>query len=303
MTNRACPQCDAADARVLIALSAGEMVTGNTTYQPDALKHLGLNATQSFPIGMCQRCGFVYSLVAPSDEFLEALYNQAINPELAAGESQSTSWVAHQIGLASGLLERVGNRRVSILDYGCGHGTVLGALRGPNIKSVGYEIGANAASYAAARGFDVRTSLEGVRMDAPYDGILLSDVLEHVLQPRDVLRTCHDLLSAGAWMCVSVPDFSAQRMESILADRLQGRPISREVNPWEHLNYFSPESLTRMVRGSGFAVEQRPAPDFGFRHRSRGLRRLGNAVKSAARLLAFALRAQQGTTTVFAQRS
>jgi len=32
----------------------------------------------------------------------------------------------------------------------------------------------------------------------------------------------------------------------------RGKPIPKEVNPWEHLNYFTEDTLDRMMRQAGF---------------------------------------------------
>ena len=57
-----------------------------------------------------------------------------------------------------------------------------------------------------------------------------------------------------------------------------------------------------MLRETGFRVHADPVSDFGFRSSATGVRRLTNAVRSTARLLAHAAAPTPGSTTIFAQK-
>ncbi len=295
MPQRRCPGCLGDSPRTLASLDAATIARNNGTYRPDALKILDIAADTTFDVVSCSLCGFVYARQALDEDFLSRLYRQVIDPELARHAACSPAWVAHQIDLAAALLRRVENRAVvRFLDYGCGEGTIPRAIRGPRIQAMGFE------PYVAADG--VLSSLEEVQNAAPFDALLLSDVLEHVSDPRSLLRRCRDLLATDGWMVVSVPLFGRARLRAILDDLRSGRAVTPELNPWEHLNYFSPESLARMVGSEGLRVEPVPVPNFGLRSDSRGIRRFNNLVRSAGRLIRFGAAPAQGSTTVFAQR-
>ena len=72
-------------------------------------------------------------------------------------------------------------------------------------------------------------------------GIILSDVLEHLPEPRSASGDLRKLLVPRGLLCVNVPDFSESRVRTIAKQLNHGQRPPRELNPWEHLNYFSPE--------------------------------------------------------------
>jgi 2-polyprenyl-3-methyl-5-hydroxy-6-metoxy-1,4-benzoquinol methylase len=292
VTPRRCPLCDGANRETLAEVAAAAVVSGNSTYRADALRRLNVAADARYPIVRCTRCGFVFAAFVP--DFLRVLYDDVIDPEAARRESQSPSWVGHQLRLASLLLEKLGGERVRVLDYGCGYGAIVRALQGPSIECVGYEPSPSASEAAHAK-----TSLDEI--EGSFDGVILSDVLEHVPEPLATLAECRARLRSGGWICVSVPDFSPRRLRDTLADAAAGRPFTRELNPWEHLNYFSPSTLAQMLARAGFDADRATNLDFGFRPDTAGVRRVGNAVKSALRLGKFAIDPRPLTTTLLAR--
>src|SRR5205085_10430140 len=130
-----------------------------------------------------------------------------------------------------------------ILDFGCGYGTIVRALQGPHAQTVGFEPAAGPSTCAAEEGLTVFSDMAQVEANAPFDAVILSDVLEHVSKPLDTLETCRRLLRSGGVICINVPDFGDRRLKSTVDDARAGRMFSPELNPWEHLNYFSPRSL------------------------------------------------------------
>jgi SAM-dependent methyltransferase len=240
----------------------------------------------------------------PDDAFLRVLYDEVIDPPKASFESQSPGWVAHQLRLAALILERFTDaREVHLLDYGCGYGTLVRTLNGPRVHCKGYEPSPSVVTRVREAGLDVTASLAEVEETAPFDGIILSDVLEHVPEPRAVLAKCRSLLKPGGWLVANVPDFAERRASAILDDLRRGLPAPPDLNPWEHLNYYTPASLARIVESAGFRVDPAANADFGFRPGERGRRAWLNAVKSALRVVRFLRRPQATTTTILASRT
>jgi SAM-dependent methyltransferase len=74
--------------------------------------------------------------------------------------------------------------------------------------------------------------------------ITLFQVLEHIAEFYDLLGRCRQLLCDGGQIVVTVPDGDAM----IRQERLTGCPDM----PPNHINKWSPESLTRALRNTGF---------------------------------------------------
>jgi 2-polyprenyl-3-methyl-5-hydroxy-6-metoxy-1,4-benzoquinol methylase len=210
--------------------------------------------------------------------------------------------MGQQLHLAALLLKRFnGAERIDILDYGCGYGTIVRALGGSRVSGCGFEPTTVVAALRS-EGLDATDSLEELRSRGPFNGIILSDVLEHLPEPRETLKICHSLMRPGGWICVSVPYFGEALSNAVFDALRRGVVRTRELNPWEHLNYFSPTTLSNVLEGSGFAVDATVNPDLGFRSEARAFRRWGNAVKSAFRMFSFAAHAHLTTTTALARR-
>ena len=302
---RACPACSADRPRTVVSLSARQIVSGNPTYRSGALQLLGIRDDDVFPIVSCAACDFVYAQRLPDDAFLRAVYDDVIDEAKARAESQSPSWTAHQLRLASLLVGQIaGEGVIRVLDYGCGYGVIVRALRTPAIHCIGYETGSGPLSFARAESLPVTGSLEEVRAAAPFDGIILSDVLEHVPDPRRLLAECRELLATHGLLAVSVPDFAPRRLTRVASAARAGEAVTPELNPWEHLSYFAPATLARMIESAGFTVRlDWGLLDFGLRAAQRGPRRWTNAARSAARMIGFSIRPHALATVQLAQKS
>jgi 2-polyprenyl-3-methyl-5-hydroxy-6-metoxy-1,4-benzoquinol methylase len=85
----------------------------------------------------------------------------------------------------------------SILDYGCANGLFLEYLQQQGFsKCYGYD------PYADRNGFGNSAILE----KAPFDYILLQDVIEHVEEPRNLLSKLDGLLAPGGYILIGTPN-------------------------------------------------------------------------------------------------
>lgn len=90
-----------------------------------------------------------------------------------------------------------------LLDFGCGEGHVsyMSTKFSPEI-SIGYDIIRQGWGQFPKNTAILTSDISIVNKNAPYDIILLHDVLDHVEDPIDVLQTCRKLLSNNGRMCV-----------------------------------------------------------------------------------------------------
>jgi 2-polyprenyl-3-methyl-5-hydroxy-6-metoxy-1,4-benzoquinol methylase len=86
----------------------------------------------------------------------------------------------------------------SILDYGCANGLFINYLQQQGFeKCYGYE------PYTSEKGF----ANEAVLLDfAPFNFILLQDVIEHVEDPRKLLSKLDGLLAPGGYILIGTPN-------------------------------------------------------------------------------------------------
>ncbi|MDP8961933.1 MAG: methyltransferase domain-containing protein, partial [Actinomycetota bacterium] len=90
-----------------------------------------------------------------------------------------------------------------------------------------------------------------------FDVVVFGDVLEHLRNPVPVLRQTRDLLAAGGFVVISIPNIAHGDVRLAL---LQGRWDYRPLGLLDetHLRFFTWEGVERMLWEAGFAsVEMR----------------------------------------------
>lgn len=145
-------------------------------------------------------------------------------------------------------------RSGKVLDVGCSSGAFLYQLkkRFPGAyEIVGTDASGPALDYAEKQGVAaVRGDfLSGNLERSMFDALTFWAVLEHVAEPGMFLDRAHELLRAGGFCFVLVPNFRS------LATGILGARY-RYIYP-QHLNYFSRATLEKLVRRRLEVVEVR----------------------------------------------
>ncbi len=140
-----------------------------------------------------------------------------------------------------------GSRR--LVDVGCGTGVFLAAARRAGWDVQGVEVSQYAAQVARDRGLVVdERGVEHMQLaESYYDCVTLWDVLEHLPNPASVLRTAGQALRRGGVLALSTGDVTS------LCARLSGRRWHLFNLP-EHLFFFSPAALRRLLERAGLRV-------------------------------------------------
>lgn len=141
--------------------------------------------------------------------------------------------------------------RGHLLDIGCGAGLFLSVMRDLGWKVSGTETDGRAAA-TARRLVPDATVHEGLLeelslADSEYDAITLSHVIEHVLDPESMLRSCARLLRPGGQLVVATPN----------AASLGVARFGRSWRGWEvprHIHVFDQETLVRVAERAGVEV-------------------------------------------------
>lgn len=138
--------------------------------------------------------------------------------------------------------------RGQLLDVGCNEGRGLAIYRRNGFDAEGLELNRIAAREARARGFAVHTvALAEFAPERPFDVAVLSNVLEHSLDPRAMLRDLRRILADGGELWISLPNAASQFRH------LFGREWINWHVPY-HLVHFSPDGLRRLLAEEGFEV-------------------------------------------------
>ena len=134
-----------------------------------------------------------------------------------------------------------------LLDVGCNEGRGLRMYASNGFRAEGLDLNETAAEVAREAGFQVHTCpIEELYPAAPYDVVVLSNVLEHSLDPRRMLQDVHRILAGGGQVWISCPN-----SQSWLR-RVFGRSWINWHVPF-HTFHFSSGTLCRLLAETGYA--------------------------------------------------
>jgi 2-polyprenyl-3-methyl-5-hydroxy-6-metoxy-1,4-benzoquinol methylase len=133
-----------------------------------------------------------------------------------------------------------------LLDIGCNEGRGLRIHTRNGFQVEGLELNETAACVARTAGFVVHTSLlETFEPEIPYNVAVLSNVLEHSLNPVQMLLDVHRVLASGGQVWISCPN-----SKSWLRTVFGGSWINWHV-PF-HISHFNPQTLRRFLEDAGY---------------------------------------------------
>ncbi len=147
----------------------------------------------------------------------------------------------------------------SFLDIGCGEGWALAYFQRQGWEVLGLDFSSYSLEkfHPALRGRlrtgDLYEELQKLAAAGQqYEVLWLDNVLEHVLDPADLLRRCRALVKPDGVLVVDVPnDFSALQ-QHLLASGQIDRPFW-VVLP-DHLSYFNPAGLRNLAAATGWTT-------------------------------------------------
>ncbi len=205
-------------------------------------------------IHRCGACGLAFVAPMPTAAALAALYDDR---RYFARETPGEIGYAHYDPPLRWFcdlldqLERLGARG-SLLDVGPATGAFLRLAQQRGFQVSGIEPSEWAAQQARAAGLNVRAGLfeDLAPAEAPacFDVVAMSHVIEHFRAPDAVLAECARLLRPGGVLVIWTINYAAPMW------RDPKRTYGSEGR--EHLFYFTPESLRRMVARAGLVVRR-----------------------------------------------
>lgn len=155
------------------------------------------------------------------------------------------------------ILERLSSWRGRFLDVGCNRGMYLREVEG------GWKVGVDISYPVLKKIRNENGALSLVVADAQYlncfracmfDGILCSEVLEHVKQPIKVLESLIRLLKPGGWVLVTVPNYRGRRPEWVEVGTMKGYGIHGVRGELYYHTAFRPDELEKMGRQARFEI-------------------------------------------------
>jgi 2-polyprenyl-3-methyl-5-hydroxy-6-metoxy-1,4-benzoquinol methylase len=193
----------------------------------------------------CEKCGLAFVSRPPDSPVLERLYLEDISsPTAYYSKTVSADRVTFSKRLQ--LLSRFQPKYGLMLDIGCSTGTLMNVAASMGWKVEGVEPNPHAAYIARQQGFIVHegffSSVLARCLEGNYQCVVMSDVIEHVPNPRDLLIRARQLLAPNGFLLLSTPN-----LESFWCRRFQ-------LKPMEHLFLFNSKNLSLLMSGEAFEI-------------------------------------------------
>ena len=206
-----------------------------------------------YAVVCCAACGMVYADTSASQAQYDAYYADLSKySDAATGTGAGAQgWDRQRLAdMAQAIAARLRDPAARVVDIGCANGGLLAEL-----AALGYEnlfgvdpSPACVATSASHRGVQAEVgtlfSMPNAALGA--DCVVLSHVMEHVRDVASALKQLHSVVAPGGLAYVEVPD--STRYVNYLVAPFQDFNV-------EHINHFSPVSLSNALAANGFRVE------------------------------------------------
>lgn len=206
-----------------------------------------------FTFVRCSVCQLVFSNPQVREDLVEEEYRAGESNDLWVDVLLSERQLAMDREKFGQLLDELEPYRGAgrVLDVGCSIGLFLKLAEERGWAGKGIEFSDKARAYAVDElGLDVIDSpleVTGFEEDS-FDVVTLNSVIEHVNEPRRLLGEIRRLLAPGGALYVITPN-----VDSLACRVLHERAATFDGR--NHLVYFSPRTLTRVLGQEGFAIE------------------------------------------------
>jgi SAM-dependent methyltransferase len=211
---------------------------------------------QVFGLVRCLRCGVVYLNPRPSGVELAKFYPEAFY----AGTNVMSKFVCD-------FLNRLKFREVDhfkksgrILDVGCGDGSLLFAFKARGWETSGVDTSEKACrlSVKTLGGNVYNCALKACSFpDSYFDVVFLNHVIEHMSCPNEELVEISRILKDDGVVFVRTPNVDSYQF-GVTGDKWLHLDVPR------HLVFYSPNTISLLLRNSGLEVVKITFPLFDF---------------------------------------
>jgi len=211
----------------------------------------------------CAACQTMFINPRPTEAILEewyktsehyAFWNRYIFP--ATEENRRKSIYIPRIDRLLQLLDKLNVERGTLMEVGAGFGTFIEEISRRKIfkRTLAVEPTPDLADTIRKKNVEVIASpIEKIDIEAFSADVIVSfEVIEHLFAPGKFIQACGKLLKKGGVLILSCPNYTGFDM-TVLGKR------SNSFDS-EHLNYFTPQSLSLLVTKQGLKIIETLTP-------------------------------------------
>jgi SAM-dependent methyltransferase len=224
-----------------------------------------IDSVKDFDVIDCETCGFKH-IIPLRDEIQAASYYEnefyQAKGDYIKNHTEDLEWWTVEHNEKYDLFDHHLNKHASkkIMDIGSGPGYFLKVGKDRGWEVTGIEPGKHAYQFSTQKlGLDIFNgffSVQNHKDFGTFDVVHINNVLEHITDPRQFLKLTYGILNPYGLICVTVPnDFNP--LQKIIVDLY--KKDRWWVSPKEHVNYFNMDSLSFLMKSSGFEPFYRTA--------------------------------------------
>lgn len=229
--NRPCPICSSSQKTLLY-----KQKFNNST----------IVLMDNYGVVACKDCGFTYADGIPSQEEFNKYYSEMAKYEFNYQDGTvSQDYLTYFTKVADFIVSHLKDKKAKILDVGCASGDLLAVLKSKGYSNLSGIEPSLACVKSARKLYGVEVTVDNVydfRTSERFDLIILSAVLEHLLDLRKAIEKIKSLLKDDGLLFIEVPD--VERFDSHIPAPFQ------QFNA-EHLNFFSRNSIKNLLASFG----------------------------------------------------
>jgi SAM-dependent methyltransferase len=206
-----------------------------------------LLVTRTWSIQCCPKCINAWTNPSPGD-FSYAEQNFHAPFRFGSVRDLPPQW-RKSVLIQADLLTKALHPGSDILEIGCGEGILLAELAGRGFRVSGIEPSNTASQYAREKGLNVLTGYFPCdKVSGPFDAVVMSQVLEHLSNPAEILREVARVVPGGIVLLV-------QTNWRGLMPRIYREKWYAWV-PEQHYWHFTPKGLEVLIQPLRWAIER-----------------------------------------------
>ncbi len=234
-------------------------------------------ALNGFHLERCTGCGFVFCNPQMTDEALNQLYaGKDIEKTVQLYSNIASPSVIEEYDRTLSWLETLVPAKGRLLDFACAAGYFFERALQRGWDAHGSDLGEWAAAAAQARGLrnmHVGALADLKFPDGHFDVVYAAQVFEHLPRPKTELAELRRILKPGGLLYVDVPNYHTLPI-------MLGKDDFELNMPPQHINYFTPGTLSRLLDDGGF-VQVRTRSNGGLKWENLVGRRINSDILAA----------------------
>lgn len=259
-----CPVCKQNDGSKIFSLPYESIEMQNYIKQfylsQGDIKDFSVFKDVEYELIHCENCDLIYQKFIPDNDLMFKLYEEYISPEIKKQEifNGGRYKIDYFQNLSSEIeflikKSKIEPVKIKFLDFGMGWGFLCNMAMAYGCDAYGTELSPNRIEFAKNKGVkclnysEIKTS--------KFDIINLSDVLEHIDKPIELMEDLIKSLNTNGILRISVPyNKNILRNLSISNINLNTHQFNC-VAPLEHINCFSQKTLKHIATKNKLTIE------------------------------------------------